>query len=104
MSANRLFLVCSKHPHTMDAIELADRSDGQSHYACTNLVTRGLQKWLAIHRDCGVDQFTVAYEKPKGWDVSPPAPAVASAVRVALATDQLNGEIHGPAGADWREH
>ncbi len=97
MSANRLFLVCSEHPAIEDAFCLGERATASSVYELTS--TKHAGKWLAKHANCGVDQFALAYHRPKGWDVSPPAEPIAAGVRVAIATS----ELEHPAGADWRE-
>ena len=89
MSANRLFLVCSVHPQIEDAFCLGERATASSVYEMT--ASKHADKWLATHAHCGVDQFALAYHRPKGWDVSPPAhDTPAGAVRIAL----VNGTEH----------
>jgi hypothetical protein len=97
MSANRLFLVCSTHPAIEDALCLGERATADTKYTASNL--KKADAWFEKHQDCGIDHFALAYHRPKGWDLATPAPAVASAVRVAIAIDQIDH----PAGADWRE-
>jgi hypothetical protein len=99
MSANRLFLVCSKHPSPEDALCLAERSEGASRYyvewcrcrgkcGCQAQTLGRQRDWFKTHAECGVDCFQLAFHRPPGWDVSPPAEDTpAGAVRIAL----LNG-------------
>lgn len=89
MSANRLFLVCSAHPNIEDALCLGERATASSVYEMT--ATKRADKWLTTHGSCGVDHFQLAYHRPKGWDVSPPAQDTpAGAVRLAIAEQQLS--------------
>lgn len=99
MSANRIFLVCESHPAIDDALVIADRHDAESRYYCvSNCRCMGCKcaekersrrnEWFAKHAGCGVDRFKLAFQRPQGWDVSPPAQNTpAGAVRLAL----LNG-------------
>ncbi len=103
MSANRLFLVCTAHPSIEESLCIADRPDGNRRYycaancrclgcKCAEKARTAQNKFFEKHANCGVDNFTVAYHRPKGWDVSPPAEdTTAGAVRIALA----NGSEHG---------
>ncbi len=87
MSANRLFLVCSAHPAIEDAFCLGERATASSVYELT--ASKSADKWLAKHAHCGVDHFALAYHRPKGWDVSPPAQdTIAGRVRFAIATGE----------------
>lgn len=97
MSANRIYIVCSAHQAIEDAFCIGERPIANTDYAPGNL--KRLSEWYAKHADCGIDHYALAYAKPRAWDQETPAPAVASAVRVAIATDQIDH----PAGADWRE-
>ena len=85
MSANRVFLVCSHHRELESALMLCERADAAALYELGSL--KRAHEWFERHAKCGVDCFQLAYQRTPGWDVSPPAPPVASAVRVAL----LNG-------------
>lgn len=107
LSANRIFLVCSAHPNIEDALCIADRPPGDSRYYCASncrcLKCKCAEKardqrgaFFAKHANCGVDQYSLAYHRPKGWDVSPPAQDTpAGAVRLALVDSQAaNGSGH----------
>lgn len=87
MSANRIFLVCSHCRELESALLLAERADGDAQYTAASM--KRADDWYARHQRCGkgVDHYQLAYHRPIDWDVSPPAPAVASAVRVVLATN-----------------
>lgn len=85
MSNQRIWLVCSHHPHREQGIALGKRLvDG--FYRCPT--DRELEAWFDEHKHCGGghDHFTVAYDHPKDYDVSSPAPPIAAHVRLALVS------------------
>ncbi len=96
MSANRIYLVCQHHPQPEEALCLAERADGHSQYrpaecrclgkcSCPAKELARQRDWFKKHAECGVDSFKLAYQRPQGWDVSPPAEdTVAGQVRVAI--------------------
>jgi hypothetical protein len=94
MSANRIFLVCQHCPQPESALLLADRADGEAQYMGANL--KRCDDWYGKHQRCGsgVDHFRLAYQRTQDWDVSPPAPATAVGVRIALA-NSTNGSTGG---------
>lgn len=104
--SNRLFLVCSAHPQIEDAFCIADRPQygpvqpGQYFCAgncrcfgckCAEEYRSRMGAFFVKHANCGVDQFTVAYHRPKAWDVPTPADPVAASVRTVIALDQMDG-------------
>ena len=96
MSANRLFLVCQHCPELEHALCIASRQDAQDGYRVHECRCHGKcpcpaqelarqRAWFKQHAACGVDGFKLAYHRPQGWDVSPPAQNTpAGAVRLAL--------------------
>lgn len=82
MPSNLMFLVCEAHPEAKDALLLSERAQGEVHH---EPCLRKVDKWFQTHASCGVDQFALAYERPRAWDQSPPADPVAASVRVAIA-------------------
>lgn len=105
MSANRIFLVCTAPAHHSfeHALCIATRHDAESRYYCASncrcLKCKCADKerarrneWFEKHAACGVDGFKLAYQRSPGWDVSPPAPEVAAAVRMALVTNGSGGK------------
>jgi hypothetical protein len=102
MSANRIFLVCEAHPAIEEALCLASRHDAQSQYRIERCRCLGMcgcparelarqHDWFKKHAACGVDRFRLAFNRPQGWDVSPPAQnTVAGGVKLAL----VNGSDH----------
>lgn len=101
MSANRLFLVCSKHPSIEDALLIADRQDANSQY--TAAMPKRADDWFAKHQRCapGCDHYQLAYHRPQDHDAPKGPPALtpaAGGVKLALvkgladaAQQQLNG-------------
>ena len=92
VSANRIFLVCSHCRELGSGLLLAERADGNAQYTAAS--AKRADDWYARHQRCGpgVDHFQLAYHRPIDWDVSPPAPATAAGVRMALA---MNGAASG---------
>lgn len=84
MSANRIFLVCTKHPSIEDALLIADRADATAQY--TAAMPKRADDWFAKHSGCtrGCDHFQLAFNRPLDWDVPQLASPTASAVRLAL--------------------
>lgn len=91
MNGNNLFLACRFCPTAADALLLAHRGS-DSQYVCSAGSSK-TDKWFAKHQKCGdgPDKFTVAFERPANWDVSPPADPIAASVRTEIALAQLNG-------------
>lgn len=87
MSANRILLCCSYHKSIEDMLCLAERADGDAQYTATSM--KRADDWYARHQRCGpgADHYQLAYQRPLDWDVSPPAPEAAAAVRMALVTN-----------------
>lgn len=83
MSANRIFLVCTHHPEEQHALVLGSRLANGYHRAPRPVQ---IEEWFDLHKHCGgnADHFTIAFQKPKNWDISPPAPPIAAHVRLAL--------------------
>jgi hypothetical protein len=92
MSANRIFLVCSHCRELESALLLAERADGDAQYTAASM--KRADDWYARHQRCGpgADHYQLAYQRPLDWDVSPPAPEVAAAVRMALVTNGSGGK------------
>ncbi len=89
MSANRLYLVCSHHPHLEDALLLGERVGNDVGYDPAKF--KNADKWFAKHENCGEtkDHFQLAHHRPPNWDVAPPAQdTAAGGVKIAMA---LNG-------------
>lgn len=96
MSANRIFLVCQHHQALEDALCIASRQDAKDGYrvhecrclgkcSCPAQELARQRAWFKKHAECGVDCFKLAYHRPQGWDVSPPAQnTVAGGVKLAL--------------------
>lgn len=91
MSANRIFLVCSHHPQLENSLCVAERLDASNLFEPANL--KHIEDWFERHAKCGnPDDFQLAYQRPRNWDVSPPAQdSVAGAVRMGI----LNGPVNG---------
>lgn len=80
--SNTMWLVCAHHPDRTEAIQLGRRvSDG---FARAPHAAK-LDEFFEQHKLCGGghDHFTVAFDRPKDWDLPTPAP-VADAVHAAL--------------------
>lgn len=85
MSANRLFLTCSFHISAEEMLCLAERPDGNAQYSSSNM--KRADEWFAKHMKCGPgsDHFQLAYNRPRDWDLSPPAQnTVSGGVKLAL--------------------
>lgn len=90
MSANRIFLVCSHCRELESALLLAERADGEAQYIAASM--KRADDWYARHQRCGnPDDLQLAFHRPLNWDVSPPAPKVAAAVRLEIAKADVNG-------------
>jgi hypothetical protein len=85
VSANRIFLVCSKHPKLEDALCIGERATGEGQYLAPSL--KRMDEWYAKHMGCsnGCDHFAMAYNRPRNWDVPKPADTVAANVRLEIA-------------------
>ena len=87
MSANRLLLVCKHCQNIEDAICVGERAGNDVQYLASSM--KKLDAWFGKHYSCGngPDVFALAYHRTPNWDISPPAPAAAVGVRLALANE-----------------
>lgn len=78
---NRMYLVCSAHPDTDDALMLGKRLEGG--YSRVPSAT-DFRAWFDRHAECGVDQYQLAYGKPPAWDQVRGEGLVTQAVKLEL--------------------
>lgn len=82
MSGNVMWLVCAHHPDRTEAIQLGRRTIDAFNRAPH---AARLEEFFERHKYCGGghDHFTIAYDRPKDWDLPKPAP-LADAVHAVL--------------------
>lgn len=85
MSANRIFLVCARHPSIEDALLIADRVDAATQYVSS--MPKRADDWFAKHQGCapGADHFKIAYHRPLDHDfVQPKLDPLAMGVKLGI--------------------
>ena len=87
MSANRMFLVCQHCQNIEDTFCVGERAGNDVQFIAPSM--KKLDAWYGKHANCGkgCDHFTFGFHRPHDWDQSPPAPAAAVGVRLALANE-----------------